>query len=136
MPRTVHLRAVLGPKVQLRIDAPQRTAITTAAKRMVGASSPAASFTMGGGGADKPVSVRGLQTTPVARRAALILAARLAARAPGQCPLRSESDRRAALPQSVAMGQSRTNQHLGHSHDYVCLNFGSNLAAAMSIRNR
>ena len=26
-------------------------------------------------------------------------------------------------------------QHLDHSHDYVCLNFGSNLAAAMSVCN-
>ena len=28
------------------------------------------------------------------------------------------------------------SQNLDHSHDYVCLNFGSNLAAAMSVRNR
>src|SRR5262249_46879146 len=28
------------------------------------------------------------------------------------------------------------SRHLGHSHDYVCLNFGSNLAAAMSVGNR
>ena len=28
------------------------------------------------------------------------------------------------------------SQHLDHSHDYVCLNFGSNRAAAVSVRNR
>ena len=32
--------------------------------------------------------------------------------------------------------QKGISQHLGHSHDYVCLNFGSNLAAAMFVRNR
>jgi hypothetical protein len=36
----------------------------------------------------------------------------------------------------VAMGQKGISQHLGHSHDYVSLNFGSNLAAAMSVCNR
>ncbi len=29
--------------------------------------------------------------------------------------------------------QKGISQNLDHSHDYVCLNFGSNLAAAMSV---
>jgi hypothetical protein len=29
-----------------------------------------------------------------------------------------------------------TSQYLGRSHDYVCLNFGSNFAGAVSVRNR
>ena len=32
--------------------------------------------------------------------------------------------------------QKGISQHLDDSHDYVCLNFGGNLAAAMFVRNR
>ena len=34
------------------------------------------------------------------------------------------------------MGQKGISQHLDDGHDYVCLNFGSNLAAAMFVRYR
>ena len=37
---------------------------------------------------------------------------------------------------SEALGQKGISQHLDDSDDYVCLNFGSNLAAAMFVRNR
>ena len=37
---------------------------------------------------------------------------------------------------STERRQNRMSQHLDHRHDYVCLNFGSNLAAAMFVRNR
>jgi hypothetical protein len=53
--------------------------------------------------------------------------------------------RRSALPQTADMVnaavtvekcQKGISQHLDDSHDYVCLNFGSNLAAAMFVCNR
>jgi len=37
---------------------------------------------------------------------------------------------------AVMCHQKGISQHLDDSHDYVCLNFGSNLAAAMFVRNR
>jgi hypothetical protein len=36
----------------------------------------------------------------------------------------------------VASGQKGISQHLDDSHDYVCLNFGSTLAAAVFFSNR
>jgi hypothetical protein len=42
-----------------------------------------------------------------------------AARAPSQCPLRSESDRSVALPQSVAMCQNRTFAEWRHRRHCV-----------------
>src|SRR5271169_5286207 len=57
---------------------------------------------------------------------------------------RPDSLRESALPRkrpTAVLGRmplraKRTSQYLGHSHDYVCLNFSSNLAVAMSVRNR
>ena len=39
----------------------------------------------------------------------------------------------ALCPERAPKGKS---QYLDDSHDYVCLNFGSNIAAAMFVRNR
>src|SRR5579864_3550918 len=45
--------------------------------------------------------------------------------------------RSAAAPHQVTQrAEKRISQHLDDSHDDVCLNFGSNLAAAMFVRNR
>ena len=44
----------------------------------------------------------------------------------------------ALLPKTAAEVAVRhgTSKHLDHRHDYVCLNFSSNLTVAMSVRNR
>ena len=44
--------------------------------------------------------------------------------------------RNCCVQRNVAKCRNGIFQQLGHSHDYVCLNFGSNLAVAMSVRNR
>jgi hypothetical protein len=49
---------------------------------------------------------------------------------------RADQEKHDCVRGSVAKCRNGIFQHLDHSHDHVCLNFGSNLAAAMSVCNR
>ena len=48
------------------------------------------------------------------------------------CPQQRTSSARPAISEKCQKGKS---QHLDDSHDYVCLNFGSNLAASVYVRD-
>jgi hypothetical protein len=66
-------------------------------------------------------------------------------RTTARCPLQTQNRtsfsavvmRAACQMRTFALSSTRgvANSALSHSHDYVCLNFGGNLAPSVSIRN-